>query len=70
MTHETREPISMRIRPSDLAEIDRRASALHMTRTEYMVKAALRQPLGDGLEDRLDEHDQRLERLERMAELS
>jgi hypothetical protein len=42
---------AFRIHPDDLAEIDRRAHRLHMTRTEYLTRAGL-DDLPIGLSDR------------------
>ena len=56
---------ALRIRPDDLADITQRAKILGLTRTDYMIRCALRQPLGDeGYEERLEELVGRLDRLE------
>lgn len=63
-----RTTVAFRILPEELDEIDRRAKALRLTRTDYIIRAALRQPLGDGeLDERVEGVELRLERLEEMA---
>ena len=67
--------VSIRIPTPDLAEIDRRAKARHMTRTAYMLGAALSDGLlktaseaqCDELGDELDAVTARLERLEQVT---
>jgi uncharacterized protein (DUF1778 family) len=59
---------ALRIAPDELEEIDRRARAHRMTRTEYMVRAALEDlPATKTVVQRLEALEHRLERLEGQA---
>ena len=66
-TAEARRMISLRVRDSDLAQIDQHARKVGLTRTDYMIRAALGEPftLG-GVEERLDSLEQRFSRLEEL----
>lgn len=60
-----REVIGLRVPASELAEIDRRAKRLRLTRTEYMIRASLGEPLNPrSLEQRVAELERRVEQLE------
>ena len=61
-------PISLRVKPDNLAEIDSRARAHGLSRNEYMVRCALGELTGSSsTAERLDEHEERLARLEEIA---
>lgn len=63
-----RRPIAMRIPEQDLAEIDRQANELRLSRTEFMVRASTGGiKTSNTLKDRLDAVEQRLQRLEQVA---
>ena len=63
-----RQMVAVKMLPDELADIDARAHALNMTRTDYMLRTALRQPLGDeGFDERLEDVERRLGRLEEIA---
>jgi hypothetical protein len=53
--------VSLRMQPSQLAEIDRRAAKAGLSRTEYMVRAALG---GDPVDKRLAAMERRLRAVE------
>lgn len=60
--------VAFRILPEELEDVDRRAKALRLTRTDYLIRAALRQPLGDeGTDERVDDLEKRLARIEELA---
>ena len=65
-----RGPISFRIRPEALAKIDARAQAAGLSRNAYMIRASLGE-LDDpsAVEERLNDLEARLERVERLQEL-
>jgi uncharacterized protein (DUF1778 family) len=54
--------VSLRIRDAELEAIDRRAAEAGVTRTGYMLRAAL--DLATGEEQRLESIEDRLERIE------
>ena len=55
----------MRIPPKQLAEIDRRAKRHKLSRTDYMVRTALGEPLNaPTLEQRVAELEQRVDALD------
>ena len=56
--------ISLRIRPDELALIDQLAAESEMNRTEYLFAAGLGRLNVPGLEDRLDDVEERLAYLE------
>lgn len=63
-TNETR-ITGMRIPPRQLAEIDRRAKRHKLTRTEYMIRSALGEPLDQRTVDqRIAELEQRVAALD------
>ena len=65
MAADTRHPLALRINAGALAEIDARAKAAGLSRTEYMVRAALGQitnPLD--ADSRLEQLEERVERIE------
>ena len=56
---------ALRILPSQLAEIDRRARAVRLTRTDYMIRCALGEPLDPPTTNaRLAVLEERVQRLE------
>jgi uncharacterized protein (DUF1778 family) len=57
--------ISLRVRDSELAEIDRRAGKLGVTRTAFVLRCAL--DLASADEQRLDDVERRVARLEELA---
>jgi hypothetical protein len=57
--------ISLRVRDAELAEIDRRACELGVTRTAFMVRSALNVASAD--EERLDDMERQLARLEELV---
>lgn len=66
-----RHPLALRIPSEQLEAIDKRARQAQLTRTEYMVRAALGEITDPRDADtRLEDIDQRLQRLERWMELS
>jgi len=68
---EPRVMTALRILPDDLAEIDRRADKLRLTRTDYMIRAALGNlPADQNLAADLEDIRGRLDALERMANLT
>jgi hypothetical protein len=57
---------ALRIPPAQLQEIDRRAAALRLTRTEYMLRAALGELVDpQSLKERVAGLEERVRRLER-----
>ena len=61
-------PVAFRLTQSEHDEIDRRAKKRNMTMTEYVVKACLGElPVEN--ERVLADHEERIVRLERMADL-
>jgi uncharacterized protein (DUF1778 family) len=62
--------IGIRLNADDRAEIDRRAGEYRMTRSEYMIRAALEELPGTiSVQDRVAETERRLDELERAAML-
>jgi hypothetical protein len=62
--------VGIRLNADDRAEIDRRASEYRMTRSEYMIRAALEElPGRPSLEDRVTDLEQRLDTLDRAVAL-
>jgi hypothetical protein len=60
--------VGLRIRDQDRVEIDRRAAEYRMSRTEYMIRAALDELPGTVTAyDRIDALDDRIARLERLT---
>jgi hypothetical protein len=60
--------IGIRLQAEDRAEIDRRAREYRMTRSEYMIRAALEElPGTPSLDERVTGLEQRLKSLERLA---
>jgi uncharacterized protein (DUF1778 family) len=60
--------VGLRIRDEDRAEIDRRAAEYRMSRSEYMIRAALDELPGTvTVHDRIDALDERIARLERLT---
>jgi hypothetical protein len=57
--------ISLRVGDNELAEIDRRAGELGVTRTAFLVRCALNIATAD--EQRLDDVERRLARLAELA---
>ena len=65
---ENRVMISIRVPPAALAEIDERAAAADLNRTQYIVRACLGMlDTDERLRDRVDDHERRLKRLEDVA---
>jgi len=63
--------MTLRISAAELAEIDRRAKHLDMSRNDYLIRAACGE-LPDQEHrfiDRVNDHEQRLAALERMIQL-
>jgi len=56
--------ISLRIRPDELAQIDQLAAESEMNRTEYLIAAGLGRLNVPGLEDRMDDLEERVAYLE------
>lgn len=66
-----RHHIALRVLPGELADIDRRARALGLTRTDYMVRSALRKPIGDNaIDERVSKLEQRMQRVEQYSDLT
>lgn len=58
--------IGIRVSDEDRDEIDRRADEHRMTRTEYMIRAALADPPSTAsVDERIDGLESRVDRLER-----
>jgi uncharacterized protein (DUF1778 family) len=55
---------SIRVSDEDLAEIDRRAAAAGVSRTQYIIDRALGRLPGTELEEQLDDLRERIETLE------
>lgn len=65
-----RKMIALKIRPSELERIDEAAKRSEMTRTDYIIRKSLGQPVGDeGYDDRLDALERRMSRLEGLSGL-
>lgn len=60
-------PVSFRINPEDLAVIDREAHAHRLSRSEYVIRKLLDRLGAVGLDHRVDELEQRIQRLETAA---
>jgi hypothetical protein len=57
--------VAIKVRPSELARIDDAAGALGLTRTDFMIRKCLGEPVGDeSFGERIDWLERRLERLE------
>lgn len=57
--------ISMRVPEDQLAAIDAKAADARMSRTQYMIRTALGEPISTlRIEDRLQSIDERIARLE------
>lgn len=62
---EARDVIGLRVPKAQLAEIDRRAKRLRLTRTEYMIRASLGEVLDPrSLDERVAELEQRVAAIE------
>ena len=60
-----RHPLALRIKPEALAEIDARAKTAGLSRTEYMVRAALGQITDPrDADSRLEQLEERVARIE------
>lgn len=59
--------LTLRVRPDDLAAINQLAAAHGLSRTEYAVRAMLGRLGSVGLDQRVEDLEQRLERLEAVA---
>lgn len=55
----SRKLTAIKVLPEELAEIDKRAKRLKLTRTDFMIRKSLDLPVGD------ENHDERIEDLER-----
>lgn len=65
---ETRKITALRIPPSQLQEITDRAAALRLSRTEYMIRCALGEPLNpQSTDSRVEGLEDRVARLEDLA---
>jgi uncharacterized protein (DUF1778 family) len=66
--HPDRKLTAIKILPAELAEIDKRAKRLGLTRTDFMVRKALDKAVGDeGHTERIAELEERITRLERVT---
>lgn len=66
--NDPKRPIALRIDQQHVAQIDRLAAAYGLSRTAYMVAAALQKlPNELSTDDRIDDLTARLERLEQIA---
>lgn len=64
------QPVQLRLDPDDVQHIDQLARQHKLSRTEYMLRASLHKLGSVGLDDRVNELEQRIEALERRAELT
>ena len=64
----TRKLTAIKVLPEELAEIDKRAKRLGLTRTDFMIRKALDQPVGDeNHTERIDDLARRLARIEEVT---
>lgn len=62
-------PVQLRLHPDDVERIDQLARQHKLSRTEYMLRASLHKLGTIGLDDRVQALEQRVQTLERNAEL-
>jgi hypothetical protein len=64
----SRKLTAIKVLPEELEEIDRRAKRLGLTRTDFMIRKALDQPVGDeSYAEQIDDLARRLARVEEVT---